>query len=85
MTTISGAEGLLLETLGLPFFGICAERGEGRCAKRLQGEESLSQDQKNSLAELVGFLGSIQHSDPFSISHSLAALGEHQASLGMSW
>jgi hypothetical protein len=85
MVEFSGAEALLLEVLGLPFLSFVLNSNQDDVARRLQDGSRLSSQHEAVLAELVGFLGTLPRTDPFSISLSLSVLGEHNPSLGSSW
>jgi hypothetical protein len=89
MTRISGAETLLLETLGLPFLSFVLNADEQAVAARLQAGTSLAPKQEQLLAALVSFLGTLPRAqdpaDRLSVSHALGALARFQPSLGMGW
>jgi Apea-like HEPN len=82
---LSGAEALLLETLGLPFLSFVLNAEETAISERLTSGALLSNRQEATIGALVTFLGRIPRTDPFSIGFALADLGRHQPSLGMSW
>ncbi len=85
MEGISGAETLLIESLGLPFLQFVLNESPETVAARLENGTPLSTERETILAELVQFLGQIPRTDPFSLRHSLFVLGEHNTGLGSSW
>lgn len=85
MAELSGAEALLLEMLGMPFLCFVLNAEESEIEKRLRGDEPLLAQQETTLSELISFLGTLPHTDPFSAAMSLSILGQHNPSLGASW
>lgn len=82
---LSGAEALLLETLGIPLLAFVLNESADAVAARLESGTQLSVEHEAILAELVLALGRIPRTDPFSLRLSLSVLGEHNPDLGSSW
>lgn len=85
VAALSGAEALLLETLGIPLLACVLNESADGVAARLERGTPLSAKQEAILGELVQALGQIPRTDPFSLRLSLSVLGEHDAALGSSW
>ena len=85
VTGLSGAEALLLETLGVPLLAYVMNESPDAVATRLESGTPLSVEHEAILAELMQALGRIPRTDPFSLRLSLSVLGEHNTDLGSSW
>jgi len=88
MSDISGAEKLLLETLGLPFLSFVLNAGPDEITARLSEDKKLGTGGEAALGELRKFqdvLSQVKSNDPFSLDHVLARFGTHDERLGSSW